>query len=270
MVCSLALPASPQRRAIDVNSALARRLRDTTITCGCGAEVLLLKAEEHNCTHLESMRSRSSSTFSKDVVAPTPTVNRSTFECPICEKANLSRQGLLDHCSKEHTHGTKTKPIAAVCPICRAMPWGNPSYLSKDFLTHLMLRHQCDYDTTTDFEVGEATMLQRALRASLEGVGDKSDMAMHQGVLQAVEDRDDAAMLQAVLQASLEDVGGGGGGEGGSDASYVPLSDNEQEPLTSCWLAALSRHLCHNAREYLAGVFSCLCPCSYVSWTSHH
>lgn len=47
------------------------------------------------------------------------------------------------------------------------MPWGDPSYVSRDFLSHLNLRHRCDYDVLADYEADEEAMFQRALEASM-------------------------------------------------------------------------------------------------------
>ena len=54
----------------------------------------------------------------------------------------------------------------AVCPICAAMPWGDPNYRSPNLLQHVLVRHQFDYDTTTDFGQDEDDVLAEVLRRS--------------------------------------------------------------------------------------------------------
>ena len=36
--------------------------------------------------------------------------------------------------------------LLKVCPICKVMPWGNTQQISDNFLDHIKLRHQFDYD----------------------------------------------------------------------------------------------------------------------------
>lgn len=135
-----------------------------------------MDAENHHCSHSEGKKAA----VNQVPDAPPPAANRSTFICPVCKEANLSRNGLLEHCRKKHR-----SRVAAVCPICLAMPWGDASYISKDFVSHLNLRHKCDYETITDFGLDEQAMLQKALKASQV---------------------DEETMLQQALQASLVNV----------------------------------------------------------------
>jgi len=174
-VCSTHLAFS----TIDANSALACQLRDSTVRCECGDSVPVLEADCHQCSHRES--SQAQLIQDMQISSGTSALNRSTFQCPICQERNLSRQGLLDHCNEMHRDQT----FEVVCPVCLAMPWGDPDHVSSDFVSHLNFRHRCDYDTLVDFEHDEDAMLQQALRASMQ------------------EDED---MLEMALQASLQDM----------------------------------------------------------------
>mmetsp|Transcript_2912 Transcript_2912/g.4501 ORF Transcript_2912/g.4501 Transcript_2912/m.4501 type:complete len:85 (+) Transcript_2912:335-589(+) len=70
--------------------------------------------------------------------------NTSTFTCPFCPTKNLERQGLITHVRDFHG------PKSGVCPICCSEEYGDPSYVSRNLLAHMEMRHQCNYDELID------------------------------------------------------------------------------------------------------------------------
>ncbi len=89
--------------------------------------------------------------------------NRHTFKCPYCDEQHLTSNDLILHTNKHHL----TANQCVVCPICVAMPWGDPNYVSENFQVHLNFRHRFDYDYFVDFEKNDDEMLEAALAASL-------------------------------------------------------------------------------------------------------
>ncbi|XP_058821469.1 E3 ubiquitin-protein ligase KCMF1 [Topomyia yanbarensis] len=61
-----------------------------------------------------------------------------SFTCPYCKRMGLSDSALLEHVSAEHTD----TGLEVVCPVCAALPGGDPNLVTDDFAGHLSLEHR--------------------------------------------------------------------------------------------------------------------------------
>ncbi|XP_054841495.1 E3 ubiquitin-protein ligase RNF138 isoform X2 [Eublepharis macularius] len=87
-----------------------------------------------------------------------------TFKCPLCQETNFTRQRLLDHCNSSHLYQID----AVICPICVSLPWGDPTQVTRDFVSHLNQRHQVDYGDFTNLQLDEETLFQNAIEESCQ------------------------------------------------------------------------------------------------------
>uniref|UniRef100_A0A4W4G5B6 E3 ubiquitin-protein ligase KCMF1 n=2 Tax=Electrophorus TaxID=8004 RepID=A0A4W4G5B6_ELEEL len=65
-----------------------------------------------------------------------------SFTCPYCGKMGYTETSLQEHVSSEHAE-TSTEVI---CPICAALPGGDPNHVTDDFAAHLTLEHRAPRD----------------------------------------------------------------------------------------------------------------------------
>lgn len=225
----------------------AREADSIQLRCGCGADVPLLEADDHTCDYVEAMveaairrgRGEEGFGFSSDCSsagstegtprlrpAPAPPPNRSTFTCPLCREPNLTRQGLLEHCEQRCpcANSSNGRPVSAVCPICASMPWGDPSYVSRDFLSHLRLRHRCDYEVLIDFAADEEAMLQCALWASAQDAHLAGGSTLGGGDRR----RGDSSGAGGADSGGESDVDAGDGGPNGSSGSESSSSSGRR------------------------------------------
>ena len=104
-------------------------------------------------------------------------VNRSTFTCPVCVREGAISTGAEDHpgCHLDAdallrhldvAHDAAVSPVRAVCPVCVAQPWGDPSIAVRDLAAHVRWRHGFEYAAYVDVEEDEEDALRRALEAS--------------------------------------------------------------------------------------------------------
>ncbi|KAM6293948.1 E3 ubiquitin-protein ligase KCMF1-like [Aegotheles albertisi] len=70
-----------------------------------------------------------------------------SFTCPYCGKMGYTETSLQEHVASEHAE-TSTEVI---CPICAALPGGDPNHVTDDFAAHLTLEHRAllDYDESS-------------------------------------------------------------------------------------------------------------------------
>lgn len=61
-----------------------------------------------------------------------------SFTCPYCKKMGFSDSTLFDHVTAEHTD----TGLEIVCPVCAALPGGDPNLVTDDFAGHLTLEHR--------------------------------------------------------------------------------------------------------------------------------
>ncbi|CAL8278945.1 unnamed protein product [Merluccius merluccius] len=65
-----------------------------------------------------------------------------SFTCPYCGRMGYTETSLQEHVTAEHAE-TSTEVI---CPICAALPGGDPNHVTDDFTAHLTLEHRAPRD----------------------------------------------------------------------------------------------------------------------------
>ncbi|KAM8932229.1 E3 ubiquitin-protein ligase KCMF1 [Lycaon pictus] len=73
-----------------------------------------------------------------------------SFTCPYCGKMGYTETSLQEHVTSEHAE-TSTEVI---CPICAALPGGDPNHVTDDFAAHLTLEHRAPRDLIYDESSG--------------------------------------------------------------------------------------------------------------------
>uniref|UniRef100_F6Q5Y4 E3 ubiquitin-protein ligase RNF166 n=1 Tax=Equus caballus TaxID=9796 RepID=F6Q5Y4_HORSE len=169
------LPFDPKK--VDKATHVEKQLSSYKAPCrGCNKKVTLAKMRVHISSCMKVQEQMANCPKFVPVVPtsqpiPSAIPNRSTFTCPYCGARNLDQQELVKHCVDNH----RSDPNRVVCPICSAMPWGDPSYRSANFLQHLLHRHKFSYDTFVTHSAsvtGRAVCWGHAARPALPS-GDK-------------------------------------------------------------------------------------------------
>ncbi|XP_067658043.1 E3 ubiquitin-protein ligase KCMF1-like isoform X1 [Haliotis asinina] len=65
-----------------------------------------------------------------------------SFTCPYCGKMGFPEATLHDHVTSEHADAS----VEVVCPVCAALPGGDPNHVTDDFASHLTLEHRTPRD----------------------------------------------------------------------------------------------------------------------------
>uniref|UniRef100_A0A674BHL9 E3 ubiquitin-protein ligase KCMF1 n=1 Tax=Salmo trutta TaxID=8032 RepID=A0A674BHL9_SALTR len=73
-----------------------------------------------------------------------------SFSCPYCGKMGYTETSLQEHVTTDHAE-TSTEVI---CPICAALPGGDPNHVTDDFAAHLTLEHRAPRDLISFYSSG--------------------------------------------------------------------------------------------------------------------
>ncbi|KAI0209712.1 E3 ubiquitin-protein ligase KCMF1 [Lamellibrachia satsuma] len=65
-----------------------------------------------------------------------------SFTCPFCGKMGFTEATLQEHVTAEHADSS----TEVVCPICAALPSGDPNHMTDDFAAHLTLEHRTPHE----------------------------------------------------------------------------------------------------------------------------
>jgi len=61
-----------------------------------------------------------------------------SFVCPYCGKLGLNESQLSEHVSADHS----CAGVEVICPICAALPGGDPNHVTDDLSSHLSMEHR--------------------------------------------------------------------------------------------------------------------------------
>ncbi|CAM9388353.1 unnamed protein product [Lampetra fluviatilis] len=65
-----------------------------------------------------------------------------SFTCPYCGKMGLTEATLQEHVTSEHAEAS----TEVVCPVCAALPGGDPNHVTDDLAAHLTVEHRTPRD----------------------------------------------------------------------------------------------------------------------------
>ncbi|XP_043753877.1 E3 ubiquitin-protein ligase RNF138-like [Cervus elaphus] len=135
--------------------------------CPVCQEVLKMPVRTAACQHVfwNSNRSETSASDNTETYqGNTSSSGQPTFKCPLCQESNFTGQSLRDHCNSNHLF----QIVPVTCPICVSLPWGDPSQVTRNFVSHLNQRHQFDYGEFVNLQLDEETPYQTAVEESFQ------------------------------------------------------------------------------------------------------
>ncbi|CAO2639732.1 E3 ubiquitin-protein ligase RNF138 [Lemmus lemmus] len=153
---------SRPERALDLETIM-RSFPGSCRYCSQRIELCRMRQHYKTCKKYQDEFGVSSSPSSFQLSPDSVGNNQPSFDCPLCEEANMTRQRLLDHCNSNH----RAHIVPSICPICLSLPWGNPTQLIRNFVSHLNERHQFDYGDFMNLQLDEETQYQIAVEESL-------------------------------------------------------------------------------------------------------
>lgn len=109
------------------------------------------------------------------------------------------------------------------------MPWGDPTYMTRDFVSHLRLRHRFDYELLADFDADEEDMVRRALEASAREAELALERALRESAMEAGVPYDEAHEREGRERdgdASMGSGEGGGNNQAGSRPARRSFGSN--------------------------------------------
>ncbi|XP_009329751.1 PREDICTED: E3 ubiquitin-protein ligase RNF125 [Pygoscelis adeliae] len=83
------------------------------------------------------------------------------YSCPYCQ-CEVDEDELMGHCLTYH--GSERRAVC--CPICCLTPGRDPSYFSRNFISHLQLRHTPHYEDYIDINTVGEVLVERVLDGS--------------------------------------------------------------------------------------------------------
>uniref|UniRef100_A0A8D2ASI1 E3 ubiquitin-protein ligase RNF138 n=1 Tax=Sciurus vulgaris TaxID=55149 RepID=A0A8D2ASI1_SCIVU len=158
--------ACPER-ALDLENIM----RKFSGTCRCckyqdkyGVSSLIPNFQISQDSVGNSNRSETSTSDNTETYQQSTSSGHPTYKCPLCQESNFTRQRLLDHCNSNHLF----QIVPVTCPICVSLPWGDPSQITRNFVSHLNQRHQFDYGEFVNFQLDEENQYQTAIEESFQ------------------------------------------------------------------------------------------------------